>query len=88
MAYNSPVIWGNIYDDKGKPINGGLVKLVEGEEKTSDPLSVIGQTKTDSNGYYEFGLPIPLKSNYHILISASDCVKKEQNINRNSICYY
>lgn len=88
MAYNGPVIWGNIYDDKGKPINGGIVKLVEGEEKTSEKASVIGQTKTDSNGYYELVLPIPLKSNYHILISASDCVKKEQKRNKNNICYY
>lgn len=88
MAYKGPFIWGNVYDDNGKPIEGSLVRLMSCEEALLQPPTIIMQTKSDSNGYYEFELSDPPKENYRILISASECPKEVRQKRRNNICYY
>lgn len=88
MAYKSPFIWGNVYDDNGKPIEGSLVRLMRQKETLSPQAPTLKQTKTDSNGYYELELPNHPKGKYCILIGTSECPESVYQKRKNNICYY
>lgn len=83
-----PVIWGYVYDVNGQPLEGSLIQLVRCEECHSMQSPMIGQTRSDCNGYYELELPVQYKGNYRLLVNT--CVKTQsvRQKRRNCICYY
>lgn len=82
-----PVIWGTVYDDCNRPLSGGIVRLLQCNDKRGGCCMVMGETCSDCDGHYEIPLPPSCQGKYRIEVSAP-CGCREPEKRKNNICYY
>lgn len=83
-----PVIWGNVFDEKGKILEGCAVFLMRCEEGCAPRYSVIDQTRSDQNGCYELELPYHARGKYRIVVNCGTISEKTERKCQNCVCYF